>query len=59
MERLNVVLIYTPKQSILKEGDKGYVHNYVRGVDNVPYAVVVTGDKIDMIPISALKPLHE
>ena len=59
MERLNVVLIYTPNQSILKEGDKGYVHNYVRGADNSPYAIVVTDDKIDMIPISALRPLME
>ena len=59
MEKLNVELVYTPNQSILKEGDKGYVHAYVRGADDVPYAVVVTEDKIDMIPISALKPQRE
>jgi len=56
MEKLYVELICTPHQSYLKEGDKGFIHAYVQGADSVPYAVVVTEQKIDMIPISALRP---
>lgn len=58
MERLNVELIYSPTQCILKQGDKGYVHAYINGADNVPYAVVVTEDKIDLVPIQALRPMY-
>jgi len=37
MEKLNVELVYTPNQSILKEGDKGYIHAYVRRAYNLRY----------------------
>lgn len=59
MDKLNVELIYSPNQCALKEGDKGYIHAYVNGADNVPYAVVVADHVIEMIPISALKPQYE
>lgn len=55
MERLNVELVFTPNQSKLKKGDKGFIHAYVRGVDEIPYAVVVGNEIIDMTPIHALK----
>ena len=40
--------------SKLKKGDKGYIHAYVRGADNVPYAVVISGNIIDMVCILML-----
>lgn len=35
--------------------DKGYIDGYVTGGDNRPYAAVVIGKKIVMIPMYALK----
>lgn len=37
------------------KGDKGYIDGYVRGGDNVPYAVVVIEKRIVMIPIHSLE----
>ena len=54
MERLYVELNCSPNQSMLTKGMKGYKHNYVRGADNVPYAVVVSGTIIDLVSVASL-----
>lgn len=44
-------------QCELKRGDIGYIDGYVRGGNNVPLAVVIVKDKIDLVPIHALEVL--
>lgn len=36
-------------------GTSGYIDGYIRGCDKIPYAVVVFGDVIDLVPIKSLK----
>jgi hypothetical protein len=36
-------------------GEKGYIDGYLQCADNRPYAVVVIGEKLDFVPIQALK----
>jgi len=38
-----------------KIGDMGYIDGYVRGGDGRPYAVVIIGCKLKMIPIYCLE----
>ena len=37
----------------------GYIDGYVNGADNRPYAVVVSGSEIDMIPLYNLEAIME
>jgi len=41
-------------QGIFKKGDNGYIDGYVRGGDNVPLAVVVVHNRIDLVPLHNL-----
>lgn len=41
-------------QCCLVKGDVGYIDGYVRGGNNTPCAVVVSGNKIDLVSIWAL-----
>lgn len=59
MERVNVEVMANPRQCMLKRGDKGYIHAYIKGADNVPYAVVISGELIDVIGIQMLKVLND
>jgi hypothetical protein len=43
------------QQSDLKKGDKGYIDGYCRGGNNVPYAVIVVGEIVDLCPLYNLK----
>lgn len=36
-------------------GSFGYIDGYVQAADTRPYAVVVSGEKVDMIPLYCLK----
>ena len=42
-------------QCIFKTGDKGYIDGYCRAADDRGYAIVVVGDKLDFVPIFALR----
>lgn len=42
-------------QCQLKKGTKGYIDGYVQLADGRPYAVVVCGEIIDLVPVWALK----
>lgn len=55
-----VKLLHLPPQPIsrAKVGDEGYIDGYVRGADNVPYAVVVFGEQLEICPIFNLKVLR-
>ena len=38
-----------------KKGYRGYIDGYVQASNGVPYAVVVCREKIELVPIHALK----
>lgn len=41
-------------------GDKGYIDGYVQAADSRPYACVIVGQDIDLVPFHALKVIiHE
>jgi len=43
----------------LSPGDIGYIDGYLRGADDIPYAVVyVQGKGIELIPFYSLEVLH-
>ena len=42
-------------QCNLHKGDVGYIDGYVRGGNGTPYAAVVSGDIVDLVPTYALK----
>jgi len=54
MEKLYVEMNCSPSQNLLTKGMKGYIHAYVRGADDVPYAVVISGSIIDLVGITSL-----
>lgn len=53
--KTKVELIHDNIQSALKAGDKGYIDGYVRAADDRSYAVVIVGEKIDLVPLFILK----
>lgn len=38
-----------------KKGDIGYIDGYVRGADDVPYAIVVILDLLSFVPLNKLE----
>lgn len=46
-------------QCEFKRGDIGYIDGYVRGGNDIPFAVVVVKDKIDLVPIHDLEVLFD
>ena len=38
-----------------KEGDNGFVNGYVRGADDIPYAVVIVNSRFSLVPLSCLR----
>ena len=42
-------------QCQLKKGEFGYIDGYVKAGDDRPYAVVVVDERIDFVPLHALK----
>ena len=59
MEKTKVRLLGNPKQCVHEEGDEGYIDGYVRGGDDIPYAVVIVGVNIDLCPLHLLIVLCE
>ena len=55
--RIKVEIMVATSQSALKKGDIGYIDGYVRGADDIPYAVVIVGERIGMVRIRFLKVL--
>ena len=55
MKKTKVKVIGYNKESIMTEGIEGYIDGYIMGTYNVPYAVVVSGEFIDMIPLDFLR----
>lgn len=53
--KTKVVIIFKDPYNDYFEGETGYIDGYVRGGDDVPYAVVVIGDKLVMAPLRHLK----
>lgn len=53
--RSNIIIKEVSPIGDYKKGSKGFVDGYVRGADNVPYAVVV----IDSSKEFVLVPLHD
>jgi hypothetical protein len=53
--KTKVRVIMDTNQCSLKSGDIGYIDGYCRGGNDVPYAVVVVGIKMDFIPLYALE----
>ena len=39
------------------KGEKGYIDGYIRGADNIPYAVVVIKDRLHQAPLHHLEPV--
>ena len=54
MGRIKVMLNQQPMQCRLTKGDIGFIDGYVRGGDYRAYAVVASGDIIEMIPLHCL-----
>jgi len=45
-------------QCLFEKGDRGFIDGYVQAADKRPYAVIVVGDKIDLVPFYAIKVLE-
>lgn len=55
-DKTEVVITEDDRQyNEFKIGEFGYIDGYIRGGDNVPYAVVVIDHKLRMIPFTCLK----
>ena len=54
LEKTKAIINSNTFQCRLEEGMEGYVDGYVRAGDDRPYAVVVSGEIIDMVPLYAL-----
>lgn len=52
--KTKVTIIGDVNQSQLKGGMTGYIDGYVRGGDERPYAVVVSNEIIDLVPLYQL-----
>ena len=59
MKRLKVVFVSNSQYKEWEPGDVGYVDGYCRGGDDVPYAVIVTKDRIVMAPLYAIRVVEE
>lgn len=55
MEKTRVIIKQDTPQCSLIKGMIGYIDGYCRGGDNIPYAIVVCGYIIDMVPLYALE----
>lgn len=49
------IICNSPYNGEYKDGDIGYVDGYIRGADNIPYAVVIVGKKFYQVPIHAME----
>lgn len=58
MEKTRVKVIMSTNQCRITEGMEGYIDGYVRAGDDRPYACVVAGNMVDMIPMYALEILN-
>ena len=54
--KTKVKILQNTSQCSLLKGHKGYIDGYV-SANNKPYAVVVCGGLIDLVPIYALRPI--
>lgn len=55
MAKSKVILQGTAQHKEWKDGQEGVIDGYVRGADDTPLAVVISGDRFLLVPISALK----
>lgn len=53
--KTKVKIICDVPNSMLKKGDSGYIDGYVRGGNDVPYAIVVVGEYIGFVNLYMLK----
>ena len=49
------MFIYDSPYKDWNSGDIGYVDGYCRGGDDVPYAIVITTNRIVMAPLEAIR----
>ena len=57
--KTKVSIIRDVNQSQIKKGENGYIDGYITGGDGRPYAVVVVGLLIELIPIHDLLVLED
>jgi hypothetical protein len=57
--KTKVKIIKEYQHMMFKVGDVGYIDGYVRGADDIPYAVVIVGKKIDYVSSYSLEVLSE
>jgi hypothetical protein len=57
--RIQVEIIGNYEHAAFKIGEQGFVDGYVRGADDRPYAVVIIGEKIDMVPLYSLNVINK
>jgi len=57
--KTKVSIISDVPQSPVKKGETGYIDGYVNAMDGKPYAVVVVGVLIELIPIGNLLVLED
>jgi hypothetical protein len=53
--KTKVEIISDTNQCRIHKGAKGYIDGYIRGGNDTPYAAVVSGDTVDLVPTYALK----
>jgi len=59
MEKTKVKIIEVTHQCMLNIGDVGYIDGYCRAGDDRPYAIVVSGKVVDMVPLHTLEVIGE
>lgn len=59
MNKTKVKVVAADGYQKAQKGDVGYIDGYIRGADDIPYAVVVFDDCIEMIYLHCLDPIKE
>ena len=58
MNKLHVIMVYEDARYREWEANQtGYISGYLRGGDDRPYAVVVIGKKLVMVPLTCIEVL--
>lgn len=53
--KTKVILVGSSDNDKLGKGDEGYIDGYITILGDLPYAIVVSGNIIDMVQLSALE----
>lgn len=59
MERVKVTITQSFSDCRAKEGDKGYIHDYIRNKNGYPFAIVISNKNIDALPLYAIDVIQE